>query len=525
MVKAVRNKDKGIRYKMKIDVKRNTLLGAVAGISNKLVVTILPFIMRTIMIRFMGTQYLGLSSLFSSILNMLSLAELGFGSALVFSMYKPIAENDEETICALLNLYRKIYRLIGSFILIVGIAISPFLDYFINGEVPADVNIRILYFVYLLNTVASYFLFAYKNSLLAAFQRNDISSFVSTILTTIEYGIQITLVITFRNYYCYVIVFPVFTIIGNVVRAMIVHKKYPQYTCKGTVSKEQKTEIYKKTIALASHKVGNTVSTSLDSLVVSSFLGLSSVAIFGNYNYIVTTVMALIWIVYFSMTAGIGNRMNLLSVEENYNDFKALTSFNNFIMCWVTGCILFLYQPFMEIWAGKENMLDISAVLIFSIYFYIYQSRKIVLMYKDAAGLWREDQLKPLVGAAINFLLNFSLVQVIGISGVVIASIVSFLFVEIPWESRTLYKYYFGKSLKEYIKIQISALVKAVPCWIVLGLICAFIPKNALIALIIRGGVCVFVPLPYLWLIYRKDQGFMRLIGKIVPQKILIRMK
>lgn len=506
---------------MRIDVRRNTILGAVTGITNKLVVTFLPFVMRTIMIRFMGTQYLGLSSLFSSILNMLSLAELGFGSALVFSMYKPIAENDEETICALLNLYRTIYRIIGTVILVVGIAISPFVNRFINGEVPHDINVQALYFIYLFNTVVSYFLFAYKNSLLSAFQRNDISSIVGTILTGIEYSIQIMLVIRFRNYYCYAVVFPVFTIIGNLVRAAIVQRKYPQYICKGSITKDQKKEIFRKTLALASHKVGNTISTSLDSLVVSSFLGLSSVAIFGNYNYIVTTVMAMLWIVYSSMTAGIGNRMNLHSIEDNYSDFIALTSFNNFVMCWATGCILFLYQPFMELWAGKENLLGVSSVLIFSIYFYVYQSRKIVLVYKDAAGLWSEDQLKPLVGAGVNLILNITLVQIIGINGVIISSIISFLFIEIPWESRTLYKCYFGKSIIEYVKIQLKAFLKAVPCWIGLGIICIIAPKNGIACLIVRGIICTILPLPYLWLIYRKDNAFMKLIMKIIPQKAL----
>lgn len=506
---------------MKIDVRRNTIMGAVTGISNKLVVTFLPFVMRTIMIHFMGTQYLGLSSLFSSILNMLSLAELGFGSALVFSMYKPIAENDEETLCALLNLYRIIYRIIGTIILAVGIAISPFVNHFINGEVPPDINVQVLYFIYLFNTVVSYFLFAYKNSLLAAFQRNDISSFVGTILTAIEYGVQIILVIRFRNYYCYVAVFPVFTIIGNLVRAAIVQRKYPQYVCKGSITKKQKKEIIEKTLALASHKVGNTISTSLDSLVVSSFLGLSSVAIFGNYNYIVTTVMAMLWIVYSSMTAGIGNRMNLYSVEENYSSFKALTSFNNFIMCWATGCILFLYQPFMELWAGKENLLGVSSVLVFSLYFYVYQSRKIVLVYKDAAGLWREDQVKPLVGAGVNLVLNLTLVQVIGIDGVIVSSIISFLLVEIPWESRTLYKYYFGMSVIEYAKIQLKAFLEAVPCWIVVGIICMIAPQSGVTCLIVRGILCVILPLPYLCLLYRKDNAFMNLLAKIIPMKVL----
>lgn len=502
---------------MKIDVKRNTILGAVTGVINKLVVTLLPFIMRTIMIYFMGTQYLGLSSLFNSILNMLSLAELGFGSALVFSMYKPIAENDDNTLCALLSLYKKIYRIIGTIILAAGLTVIPFIKYFVSGDIPDDVNLYVLYLIFLANTTVSYFLFAYKNSLLLAFQRNDIYSTVNTVLSVLEYGLQITLVILFRNYYCYAIIFPIFTIIGNLVRAVIVQKKYPQYVCKGIVSKEDRKKIYSKTVALASHKIGNTISTSLDSLIVSAFLGLSSVAIFGNYNYIVGTVMSIIWIVYASMTAGIGNRMNLHSVSDNYRDFRAIHSFNNVIMCWATGCIMFLYQPFMEVWVGKENMLGTSSVIVFSMYFYISQSRKIVLLYKDAAGLWKEDQFKPLVGAAVNLLFNIIGVQVIGINGVIMSSIISFLFVEIPWESRTLYKYYFELSVREYIKTEIIAFIKAVPIWVVLGAVCTRISCVGIAGLVVKGIICIILPLPYLWFMYRKDEAFMQLLKKLIP--------
>ena len=139
---------------MRLDVKLNTIKGTVSGLFNKVVVTLLPFLMRTIMIYKMGTQYLGLSSLFSSILSMLSLAELGFGNALVYSMYKPIAENNVDEVCALLALYKKIYRIIGLFILGIGVLISPFLQHFIHGSIPEDINLYLLYFIYLINTAA-----------------------------------------------------------------------------------------------------------------------------------------------------------------------------------------------------------------------------------------------------------------------------------------------------------------------------------------------------------------------------------
>lgn len=502
---------------MKLDVKKNTIMGALAGIGNKLIVTLLPFIMRTIMIHYMGTQYLGLSSLFSSILNMLSLAELGFGGALVYSMYKPIAENDTNKICALMGLYRKVYRIIGTCILVLGIAIMPFLENFISGDVPSDINIYSLYLIYLANTVASYFLFAYKNSLLVAFQRNDISSNVGSILTVLEYSIQIALVMIFRNYYCYAIVFPIFTVLGNVIRAIIVQKKYPEYVCRGKVNKAEQKEIYSKTLALASHKIGNTVSSSLDSIVVSSFLGLSSVAIFGNYNYIVSTLTSMIWIVYYSMTAGIGNRMNLKSKQENYSDFLALSSFNNMILMWSTGCLIVLYQPFMKLWAGVENMLHDNMAFVFALYYYVYQSRKIVLLFKDAAGLWKEDQWKPIVGAVVNLVLNIVMIKLLGMNGVILSSIIAFVLIEIPWESRVLNNVYFNTSTKEYLFSQVKAFFIAVPIWGILVFVCKLVPFSGVAELICKGIIAAVLPIPYMLIIYRNDKELLRIIKKIIP--------
>lgn len=499
---------------MRLDVKLNTIKGTVSGLFNKVVVTLLPFLMRTIMIYKMGTQYLGLSSLFSSILSMLSLAELGFGNALVYSMYKPIAENNVDEVCALLALYKKIYRIIGLFILGIGVLISPFLQHFIHGSIPEDINLYLLYFIYLINTAASYFLFAYKNSLLAAFQRNDISNNISTVLTLIEYLVQIAVILRFENYYLYAIAFPVFTVIGNLVRTAIVQKKFPQYLCRGEVGKSQKRDIYTKALALASHKIGNTISTALDSMVISTFLGLTAVAIFDNYRYIITTVMALILIIYNSMAAGIGNRMNVNTIEKCHKDFMALTAFNNALSCWCVGCLLFLYQPFMKLWVGTGNTLSYQSVIVFVVYFYVFQCRRVVTLFKDAAGLWKEDQLKPFIGAALNLALNIALVKRIGINGVIISSIVSFIVIEIPWETHALYKYYFKTSARNYILEMIQAVFQAVPCWIILGILCSCIPvKNLYLELVFKGLICALVPIPYIILLYRKKLGFARILG------------
>lgn len=267
---------------MELDRRKNAFRGMVAGSLNKVIVMVLPFIMRTIILYYLGTQYLGLSSLFTSVLGLLSLAELGIGSAMIFSMYKPIAEDDTQTICALLKLYRRFYRIIGSVITVAGICLLPFLDRVITGSVPSDVNIYILYVIYLLNSTLTYFLFSYKNSLLDAHQRKDVDLNISSILTITEYVIQIVLILWTQNYYAYVIIFPIFTLAGNLIRAYVVSKMYPHYKCEGELKPQIRKEIYKKIGALSLHKIGNVFSSSSTNIIVSSLCGLTAVAIYGK---------------------------------------------------------------------------------------------------------------------------------------------------------------------------------------------------------------------------------------------------
>ena len=188
---------------MKLEKTKNARRNILFGILNKVITMFLPFVVRSVIIYALSAEYLGLNSLFSSILQVLNLTELGFSSAIVYSMYKPIAENDDETICALLNFYRKIYFIIGCVVLSLGLLLLPFLDKLINGDVPDNINIYILYLCYLVNTVLSYMMFAYRSSLLNAHQRTDIISNINTITLGSMYFLQIIVLIATKNYYTY----------------------------------------------------------------------------------------------------------------------------------------------------------------------------------------------------------------------------------------------------------------------------------------------------------------------------------
>lgn len=503
---------------MKIARTDNAIRNIIFGVLYKVESVLLPFFIRTAMIYIMGSEYVGLGSLFTSILSFLSLAELGVGNALVFSMYAPIANDDDETICALLNLYKKIYRYIGLVILGLGLALMPFLKYLVSSGYPADINIYILYLIYLANTVISYLMFGYKQSLLVAFQRSDIISKRTMVIQVLQNVIQFSVLFITRNYYWYIIFLPVFTAVTNLFNLFIVNKMYPQYSPRGEVSKEIKTSIQKKVVALVGTKANATVMHAADNIVISAFLGLTMVGIYGNYFYIMDSIIGVMTIVYDSLTAGLGNSLAAESEEKNYNDFKVLSFLNAWIIAFCSVCLLCLYQPFMKLWVGTELMFSNRIVVLLVLYFFVYQIRRIVLTYKDAGGIWWEDRFRPYVTMVVNLVSNLFLVQVIGIEGVIISTILSML-ISIPWENYTVFKYLFHRGSKEYYNTNIKYIVVTVVIAMITYMVCGIIP-DGWGGLFLRAGVCVVVPNVIFGFAFRKTKEFAK-SKELVKRKFL----
>lgn len=495
---------------MKIERTKNATRNIVFGLIVKIYSMAVPFLMRTLMIYFMGMQYLGLNSLFSSVLQVLNLTELGVGSAMVFSMYKPIAEDDTEKVCALMALYRRYYRIIGLVILVVGCAIIPALPYLIESDLPADINLYVMYGLNLGTTVFSYWLFAYRNCLLSAHQRNDVSSKISLTITTLQYGLQIVTICVFRNYYAYVIVAFATQILSNFVTAFITKKMYPEYIPLGKLEKSEVKGINRKIRDLFTAKIGGTVTYSVDTLVISAFLGLTLLGIYQNYYFIITSITGFFYLVYGAITAGIGNSIIVETKEKNYRDFKTFSFIIFWLMGFCTCCFLCLFQPFMMVWVGEEAMLDFICVILFCIYFMAVETVAFLSVYKDAAGVWHQDRFRPLVVALTNLILNIILVQVIGIYGIIISTFVASIFISIPWLISNIFHTIFDKVyLKNYIiEILLYIAISVIAC-VVTYLICYFLPiQNDWAVFFVRLAICMVVPNLLFLLVYFKKQEF-----------------
>lgn len=479
---------------MRYNRRKNMADGFASGLFNKVVMSVFPFIIRTAVIKILGSQYLGLNSLFISILNVLTLSELGFGAALVYEMYQPIAEDDEKKVCALLAYYKKIHRIAGTVILLIGVLLVPFLEFFIKGGCPPEINIYILYAVYLFHTVITYYTFAYKASLLRAHQRTDVINNVAAAVHIAAYSLQLLILVKVKNYYAYIIVLPIFTILNNLIAAYKADRFYPQYQCRGELDKQDQIKIFSQVKALFGHKLGGVLVNSTDNIILSYSLGLTAVALYNNYYQIYAHVAGIADLLYTSATAGIGNSIVLDSVEKNYKDFEDFTFLNTWIIMWCSTCMLCLVQDFMVLWMGKEYLLPMNTVVLFVLSFYIKYIRKVVLTYKDAAGMWRPDRYKPVCEGIVNLVLNLILVKRMGVNGIVTGTVIAMGMIGLPWEAVVLFKGYFKRSAGEYfIKIIKMMAVSAMICGSTFWL-CSLIPFNIYARFILKLMICLAVP-------------------------------
>jgi len=501
------------------NASRNILFGLIL----KIYQIAAPFLTRTLMIKYMSIEYTGLSGLFTSVLQMLNLAELGVGSAMIYSMYKPIAEHNTNKIRILMNTYKKYYRIVGAAIAIIGLALTPFIPYLIKGNPVPELNIYTLYLISLAATVMSYWMFAYKSSILQAHQRNDIISKINIISSTILYLIQISSIIAFKNYYLFITATLVSQIITNIIVAIVSRKLYPEYSPKGELSEKEKIEINGRIKDLFTAKIGGTIVNSADTLVISAFLGLTTLTIYQNYFYIITALNGLLSVFYSATIAGIGNSIITESKEKNYKDLQKFT----FIIMWIVGfcsiCLLCLYQPFIKLWVGEDLMLGVPAVICLSVYFFIYHFNQLMCTYKDAAGIWHKDRFRPLATALTNFVLNIISVQFIGIYGVILSTVISYMFIGSPWLIKNLFSTVLNISgMPKYIKDILGYTLTTAFLAAISFFITQIFHSNAIIQLIAGGIACAIVINVGYLVLYRKTDNFRQskqLILKIIKGK------
>lgn len=508
---------------MKIERTKNAARNIVFDGGLKMFNLAMPLIMRRIILHYLGVKYLGLSGLFTSILSFLNLAELGVGGAMIFSMYKPIAEDDTPTICALMRLYRTFYRVIGLFIAVVGLAITPFLSRLVHGDVPEGISLYVLYYMNLASTVLTYWLFAYKNCLLHAHQRTDVGSKITLVINIVLNIVRVLVLILFQNYYLYLGAQLVSQIAENIIKSIVVSRMYPNYTAKGSLSKEQIKSITRRVRDLFTAKFSGVILNSADTLVISSFLGLVDLALFQNYFYIVNALRGLVYVVLAACKAGIGNSLVTETTEKNFYDLRKLSLMFNWAVGLSSTVLLCVYQPFMKIWMGEEYLLDLGCMFCFVLYFYIYEINMLITVYKDAAGIWHRDRFRPLVASLVNLGLNLATVQWLGLYGVVLSTVVSIVLIELPWLLHNLFHEVFPKHLLwTYLKDLALYVLASAASFGIAWYLCSLVHMGKWPTLILCAGISFLVANVIFYLLFFRTRLFkdsVRIVKKTIMRK------
>lgn len=482
------------------NIKRNIIWATV----NRVLTLVIQFFNRTVFIYCLGDLYLGLSGLFTSTLNFLALAELGIGSALIFSMYKPLADGDDAEVCALLNLYRRVYRIIGLSMLVIGLVLMMLLPYMIKGEVPPDANVYLLFLVYLLNTVLSYFLYAYKNSILIANQRSDLLSNISTVLVLITNTIQIVILLLFKDFLLYSLVFVLSTIANNLVINYVVNKRYPQFKCAGEVRGDQLADIKRRVFGVFLYRICYVFRDAIDAMFISAFIGLSVLGKYNNYMFVLNTITGFMVMIRTNITASIGNSLATESEDKNYADFQRSQMLYMWISIWLATCLFCLLQPFITLWVGKEYLLGQVELGLFCVYFLCYKLGDICSTYRQAAGLWWQDRFRPIVEAIAKVILNFLVISFLGVAGILANSIVCLLLINSIWASWVLYRYFFKSHRQfDYIWRNLYFLLITILIFILVSYLCNFIPGDGVMPFIYKCIISFTIPHLLLWLALR----------------------
>lgn len=497
---------------------RNIAVGMISNI----ILMLMPFVNRTVIIYTLGVEYTGLGSLFSSVLTVLSITELGFNAAIVYSMYSPIAKKDYSAVQKLVALYRYVYKLVGICITILGIVLLPFLRYFINGDIPSSINLYVLYILFLLDTVLGYFLFAYKESVIIASQRQDISYLIRTGCRVGQYILQFAFLLFTHNYYIYVIVGIVGTLLTNILLGIVSDTMYPEYIIKSKERAHLTKDMKRQMTALLINRICSVTRNSLDSIIISSYFGLVVVAIYNNYYYIMNAVYTILLSIGHSITAVVGNSLVLETSEKNHKDLINLSFMNT----WFTGlaviCMVCLYQPFMQIWVGNSLMLSNYNMVLFCVYFYVLCMCTIRNQYITASGTqehYKTGYILQLIG---NIVLNIVLGKLWGITGIILATIITTFFIDFLYMTCVLFKTYFRDfSGLEYILKNMKWLLEIIAVAFITYFISSRINIGNWLGLIVKLIISFSISNVFFWALWRKSSEFQ--YGKSAISKILVK--
>lgn len=486
---------------------KNSLLNITAGLANQFIITALSFISRTVFITTLGIEYLGVNGLFTNILAMLTLAEAGLGVSIMYSLYKPVAENDHYRINVLMKFYRNTYMVIAAIVLILGLSLMPFLDFFIKDAKVADVHL--IYLIFLMNTVAPYF-YVHKNSFLNVSQKGYIVTGIYSVSSIISVCIKIGILHYTQNYILYLIIDSVITILNSIILAVIVNRMYPylKVKVKDQLDSQTKAEITKNVKAIVLQNLGNYLIFGTDNILVSSFVSVAAVGLYSNYNMLIEICRTFVNQVFNNIYHSVGNLVASENADKVYNIYKIYRLINFWLYSFFTIFLAIMLEPFISVWLGNEYLLNEGLLLVLMFIFYERGMRNSITTMKTTAGIFHEDRFAPIFQAVINLSISIILVQHIGITGVFVGTLISALVVPFWTTPYLVFKKVFKKSVWMYYKSYFNYVFILVGTFFITSKVANMVTTNGYLSLVFKVIFCVFIPNIIYLIIFRKTSEF-----------------
>ena len=497
----------------------NVSINMIAGLICQFISLLVNFVSRTAFIRTLGADYLGVNGLFTNVLMILSFAELGIGNAIVFSMYKPLATRDNEKLASLMQLYKKAYRMIGCVIAVVGLLITPFLNYVIKEAPDISENIFLLYLLFLLNTVSSYF-FVYKKSIIIADQKNYIVLFLTEGVHIAQIAAQIVFLYLTHNFVIYLIIQVICTVAGNVIASVIANRLYPFLKDKVLpLSKEESRKIFKNVRALAAYKFGSVILNGTDNILISAMVGITEVGLASNYIMVINAATAFLGKITDAFTASVGNLNAEGQIQKQYDVFQKMF----FISAWIYGYasvgLIMTFNPFIEAWIGREYQLGMLVVGAIVAEFFVKGLHNVAYTYRTTLGYFVQGKYSAFIAAAINIVLSILLCKWIGLAGIFIATPISRILSIGIVDPILIYRNGFHKNPILYYLNYVKCLLIIV----IIGLLCnwilGFVNVVGWLGVLCRAGIVTVVFNGIMLAIFAPTKMFQKLLKNLKSMK------
>lgn len=492
------------------------------GIVLQFINKLMSFVVRTVFIKMLNSEYLGVNGLFTNILTVLSFAELGIGTAILFNLYKPVADNDIEKIKSLMLLYKKSYRIIGTVVFLAGLCVIPFMDFIITDAPNIKENLIIIYLLFLFNTASSYFLI-YKSTIIYAHQKQSIINNIESLFYLTKSVLEIIFLVVTRNYLVYLIIQILSTLMKNILISRKADKLYPYLKEKNikALSKSENKNIFLNVKALVVYKFGDVIMKGTDNILISSLINVSTVGLCSNYTMIILSVGSILTAAINGVSASIGNLNAVVNNDKKEKIFLQLTFLNYIIYSFCTIAFIVLLNPFIKIWLGANYVLELSVSIALSLSFFVEGLRAPAYTFRTTMGLFKKGKSSPYIAAITNIILSIILCKIWGVTGIYIATSIAQL-VSYSWiDPYLIYKYEFKTSIKEYIKRMLQYAFVFIIQLIIMLLIIGRIEDTGISTFILKGILVCIIPNLINLLFFFRTEEFKAIFDRFLKPKLV----